>query len=148
MNESDDIPLSRVVDQPVAWAPGKRARAVRDDLGRVTGPVVYDAAEEVDMSESDDRVARPATPPEDAVTAGLCTTSGCTRDLRAQAEDVHCCDAYWRPIETAPRDGTRALVWDRYSRCARLAALDVSVFIASGRYTHWQPLPEPPRGES
>ena len=58
----------------------------------------------------------------------------------------------WRPIETAPKDGTRVLVF-------RQASLDHEVGIArfeGGDWcddddfvyygvTHWMPLPEPPK---
>lgn len=60
----------------------------------------------------------------------------------------------WRPIETAPKDGTRVLL-GRFDQSAR----DTAVGFWSGRgtwddgdfaddmgeFTHWQPLPEPPR---
>jgi hypothetical protein len=57
----------------------------------------------------------------------------------------------WQQIETAPKDGTRILVW-----CDRACAIvwwmvdDVNLW-TDGEYTwrdywtHWKPLPEPPK---
>ena len=54
----------------------------------------------------------------------------------------------WQPIKTAPRDGTRVLLWWRGGeislvnfRYARLLAT-----LASAGATHWMPLPPPPEG--
>ena len=72
----------------------------------------------------------------------------------------------WQPIETAPRDGTRILLWcncDKWSR-AVIGAFDIQKYHAKPRPywnygwlgvgwarqnppRYWQPLPEPPKEE-
>lgn len=65
----------------------------------------------------------------------------------------------WQPIETAPKDGRRFLVWDAHYglRIGRafvrsdhddwLSYLDAFGGSSKGgmRATHWMPLPEPPK---
>jgi len=69
----------------------------------------------------------------------------------------------WQPIETAPKDGRRVLVWiddpkllrDGYPICfARLWFYDdgslgggAEGFNGKWDITHWMPLPEPPKDE-
>lgn len=75
----------------------------------------------------------------------------------------------WRPIETAPKDGSTVLVWfsDLYNGTADLARWDNdqyarkprpywtgnrerilgTVAYRQGKPTHWMPLPEPPNAE-
>jgi len=67
----------------------------------------------------------------------------------------------WQPIETAPRDGTRFLVWDSYygfriglAHVRRdhddwLSYRDSHGGSGKGgiRATHWRPLPPPPARE-
>jgi len=57
----------------------------------------------------------------------------------------------WQPIETAPRDGTLILVWrSKQKEVAKIRADDL---IAEPRphwvddVTHWQLLPQPPKGD-
>lgn len=58
----------------------------------------------------------------------------------------------WQPIETAPKDGTRVLVWHPYWNAASTAqwygtdwriVYDLKPFVSQP--THWRPLPAPPR---
>lgn len=72
----------------------------------------------------------------------------------------------WQPIETAPRDGTKILVftaigdveigqwctteWDRYElhdadRNLYTRRVDIHEFWNNNFPTHWMPLPEPPQ---
>lgn len=91
-------------------------------------------------------------------------------DLRAAAEVVRGASAQpqaagWRPIETAPRDGTRIMVsngigvwfaeWHQFASSGfrfadpwRSMMLNHDHIEHPHRYkapTHWQPLPEPPK---
>ena len=64
----------------------------------------------------------------------------------------------WQPIETAPRDGRRVLVWVADACPARHAFASLWFFSTDGRLgggadgfngtgwniTHWMPLPVPP----
>jgi hypothetical protein len=70
----------------------------------------------------------------------------------------------WQPIETAPKDGTRILLWDTDEAVVakwddismggakgwQIAVVkligDVNYYEATFNPTHWMPLPEPPRG--
>ena len=55
----------------------------------------------------------------------------------------------WKPIETAPKDGTNILVYDgKYIRTAtwegdRWNSVDLQEFYY--KITYWMPLPEPPK---
>jgi hypothetical protein len=58
----------------------------------------------------------------------------------------------WMPIETAPRDGTSRLLWDKRVGTTRVgwwSLVDECWDCTDGwseiaDVTHWQPLPEPP----
>jgi hypothetical protein len=65
----------------------------------------------------------------------------------------------WQPIATAPKDGTRVLLWwakDARSRI-RILRWDSDLYNPEGRWTdgeydydmpsHWMPLPDPPTQE-
>jgi hypothetical protein len=50
--------------------------------------------------------------------------------------------AAWQPIETAPRDGTRVLVWGPHDPEPDIWFWDKHTGWAGA--THWMPLPAPP----
>lgn len=63
----------------------------------------------------------------------------------------------WQPIETAPKDGTRLMGWDKHGWIPKVTWDELREWIEIGqdgrikRYhceiTHWQPLPPPPQGK-
>jgi hypothetical protein len=63
----------------------------------------------------------------------------------AEGRTPICTEAFqragWRPIESAPKDGTRVLLWD-----GRRQHVDWwnHGWWNTSRPTHWQPLPPPP----
>jgi hypothetical protein len=63
----------------------------------------------------------------------------------------------WRPIETAPEDGTSLLLWQptNYGGYMVVGSYDVMLFQwiddmegLSMAPTHWRPLPEPPQQQA
>lgn len=84
-----------------------------------------------------------------------------TDALNAAAETL--VRAGWQPIETAPKDGTRILLWcvhqnAQYAKDARAEGWEAAVIGEwtthnrggwvwhglAGKHTHWMPLPDPP----
>jgi hypothetical protein len=80
---------------------------------------------------------------EDRVTSAL-DTLAVWRERAERAEAA----LQWRPIETAPRDGTFVLTRSPYGQvCQDFADSNSSEIICqswSGNPTHWMPLPPPP----
>jgi len=68
-------------------------------------------------------------------------------ELRQRAERAEAA-MWWRPIATAPRDGTFVLTRNPYGQvCQDFADSNSSEMICqswSGNPTHWMPLPPPP----
>lgn len=52
----------------------------------------------------------------------------------------------WKPIETAPRDGSTILLWSETAQDLEVAAWDDN-WPGEGRtfhHSHWLPIPKPP----
>lgn len=71
----------------------------------------------------------------------------------ASAGDAQCAGMHWKPIETAPRDGTWVLVWEQYINTeyhpAEVARFMTDRWTNSGsksipNASHWMPLPARP----
>ena len=87
------------------------------------------------------------------VTHPLCARQGPPGAKRRTPEDDPVTERKdgWRPIETAPKDGTRILVWVEGAESHEIVGWlgdcwfngDVTDFMF-GDPTHWMPLPEPP----
>jgi hypothetical protein len=91
----------------------------------------------------------PTSPPHDHRLEGLGSSSGRTEPGSTD----------WRPIDSAPRDGTEVLLYGRTERDGRFFAPDCNVGWWDEENlggwqardlpidpTHWAPLPQPPEG--
>lgn len=69
--------------------------------------------------------------------------------LEALKQRIHELEHPWRPIESAPKDGTEMWLWEGSdyrghwsSRAEKWFSGGINIFP-----THWMPLPTPPEGE-
>ena len=54
----------------------------------------------------------------------------------------------WQPIETAPKDGTRILMWSQKHSSVSYDSWADFCRMNNPSFTHWMPLPPPPPSEA
>lgn len=139
--------------EALSAAVAQARREAREEIKRVAAPMLryIDAIDAEDQGSSfpDDHVSLSGK-------AFGVVTKGDFRALRSALSDAAPAEEGWRPIETAPKDGTRVICWNERweapeSGC-RYGPVWASISLAADKGgwkhppTHWRPLPAPPAG--
>jgi len=75
----------------------------------------------------------------------LCSSCAANRrsiaDLQKKLAEVEAERDEWQPIETAPKDGTKVILW-----LPDFHSVEMAWFCVPAEASHWMPLPTPPKG--